>query len=85
MPAFPPRSASYHWSDVEGTPIPLRCRVEQIAVSPQHGGMPARLHRQGQVIGWDTTWLHVCFDPDQRLVILRAHLVRVLDQATGGD
>ena len=46
--------------------------------------MPARLHRQGQVIGWDTTWLPVCFDEDQRLVILRAHLVRLLDQAPGG-
>jgi hypothetical protein len=42
------------------------------------GAMPSRLHQQGQVIGWDTTWLHVCMDHDRALVILRAHLVRVL-------
>jgi hypothetical protein len=61
------------------------CRVEQIAVRLEHGAMPSRLHQQGQVIGRDTNWLHVCFDDDHRLVILRPHLVRVLDQAPGGD
>ncbi|MBV9144174.1 MAG: hypothetical protein JO115_25180 [Pseudonocardiales bacterium] len=78
MPAHP-----YRWSDVEGTPVHLLCRVEQIAVDPQNGALPARLHQQGQVIGWDTTWLHVCMDHDRALVILRAYLVRVLDWPRG--
>lgn len=46
-------------------------------------GLPARLHQQGHVIGWDTTWLHVCMDHDRALVILRADLVRVLDWPRG--
>jgi hypothetical protein len=47
----------------------------------QGGAMPSRLHQQAQIIGWDTTWLHVCFDHDRALVVLRAHLVRVLDSS----
>jgi hypothetical protein len=76
-------ASPYRWSDVEGTPLPLLCRVEQIAVDPQNGALPARLHQQDHVIGWDTTWLYVCMDHDRALVILRAHLVRVLDWPRG--
>jgi hypothetical protein len=85
MPAPSPRFACPPWRDVEGTPIPLGCRIEQIAVSQQHGAMPSRLHQHGQVIARDTHWLHVRFDDDQHLVLLQLHLVRVLDQAPGGD
>jgi len=67
------------WTDAQGTPLPLGCRVEQIAVDQAQGAMRWRLHQQGLVIGWDTTWLHVCFERDRMLVVLRAHLVRVLD------
>jgi hypothetical protein len=45
--------------------------------------MSFRLHQQGQVVGWDTTWLHVCFDHHQVPVLLRSHLVRVLDSPGG--
>jgi hypothetical protein len=84
MPAPSPRPAFHQWRDVEGIPIPLLCRVAQIAVRPEHGAMPSRLHQHGQVIGRDTTWLHVCFD-DHRLVILRPHRVHVLDPTPGGN
>jgi hypothetical protein len=84
MPAPLPRPTSQQWRDVEGTPIPVLCWVEQIAVRQQHGAMSSRGHQHGQVIGRDTHWLHVRFE-DHRLVLLRAHLVRVLDQALGGD
>jgi hypothetical protein len=47
--------------------------------------MSFRLHQQGQVVGWDTTWLHVCFDHHQVPVLLRSHLVRVLDSPGGRD
>lgn len=77
-PGGAPRLALYRWSDVEGTPLALGCRIEQIAVDQAQGAMRSRLHQQGLVIG-DTTWLQVCFDRDQMLVVLRAHLVRVLD------
>jgi hypothetical protein len=85
MPTPPPRPACPQWRDVEGTPIPLGCRIEQITVSQQHGAMPSRLHQHGQVIARDTPWLHVRFDTDHRLVLLQPHLVRVLDQDPGGD
>jgi hypothetical protein len=83
MPARLPRPAFHRWSDVEGTPMALWCRIEQIAVNQPPGGMPSRLHQQGKVIGWDGTWLHVCFDHDHALILLRAHLVRVLDPTPG--
>jgi hypothetical protein len=54
-PAPSPRPAFHQWRDVEGTPIPLLCRVAQIAVRPEHEVMPSRLHQHGQVIGRDTT------------------------------
>jgi hypothetical protein len=85
MPAPSPRPTTHRWCDVDGTPIPLLCRIEQIAVSQQHGAMPSRLHQHGQVIGRDTHWLHVCFDEDHRLVLLQPHLVRVLDHTPGTD
>lgn len=69
MPAPSPRPAFHQWRDVEGIPIPLLCRVAQIAVRPEHGAMPSRLHQHGQVIGRDTTWLHVCFDNLCRVLI----------------
>ncbi|MBV9140506.1 MAG: hypothetical protein JO115_06270 [Pseudonocardiales bacterium] len=71
------------WRDVEGTALPLLCRVEQIAVDPAGGAMSFRLHQQGQLVGWDTMWLHVCFDHHQVPILLRPHLVRVLDSSWG--
>lgn len=71
--------APYQWSDAQGTPRPLGCRVKQTAVDPQRGALRDRLYQHDRVIGWDTTWLHVCFDRDRTLVVLAAHLVRVLD------
>jgi len=83
--ASPLRPASPRWRDVEGTPLPLLCRIEQIAVRPQQGAMPSRLRQHGQVLGWDTHRLHVCFKDERWLVLLQPHLVRVLTQAPGGD
>ncbi len=43
-PAYDP------WRDVDGTPIPVGARVEQVAVAKEHGALSARLHQRGEVI-----------------------------------
>ncbi|MBV9141230.1 MAG: hypothetical protein JO115_09980 [Pseudonocardiales bacterium] len=71
------------FADTAGTPLPLLCRVAQIALDPLGGAVAARLPQQGQVVGWDTTWLPVCVDQDRALVVLRPHLVCALDPFGG--
>ncbi|MGH3722129.1 MAG: hypothetical protein ACRDRI_25465 [Pseudonocardiaceae bacterium] len=83
MPTRPPRPTEDPWRDVDGTPIPLHCGVEQIAVNTEHGALPSRLHQQGHVIGQVPDWLYVRFHDDDHVIRLRAHLVRVL--TTPGD
>lgn len=65
--------------DAEGTTIPFRCRVEQVAVDKAHGAHPSRLHQQGDMIGRSADRVYVRFDCDRQLIALRPHLVRVLD------
>ncbi|MBV8541794.1 MAG: hypothetical protein JO063_04550 [Pseudonocardiales bacterium] len=77
MPAYD------RWRDAEGTPIPPRCRVEQVAVAKEHGALPSRLRKQGQVLGRGTTRLSVRFDGEDHSVSIRPHLVLMLD-APGG-
>jgi hypothetical protein len=67
------------WCDAQGSPLLLGCRVRQIAVDPHRGALPCWLHHLGRVVGWDTTWLHLCRDQHRTLVVLLRHLVRVLD------
>ena len=65
MPTRSPRPAADDpWCGAEGTPIALRCRVEQIAVDPAHGALPCRLYRHGQVVGRGIGLLYVIFDYD---------------------
>ncbi|MBV9012372.1 MAG: hypothetical protein JO272_10035 [Pseudonocardiales bacterium] len=78
MPPRPPRPVDDPWRDAHGTPIALRARVEQIAVDPAHGALPARLHQQGQVIGRGAGLLYVIFDRDGQSANLPPHLLRVL-------
>ncbi|MGH3865328.1 MAG: hypothetical protein ACRDQ4_04165 [Pseudonocardiaceae bacterium] len=73
-----------HWCDVDGTPIPRLCRVEQVAVDAFLGAAPLRLHSYGQVIDRGITRLIVLFDHESRLVHIRPHLVRVLPTPGGG-
>ncbi|MDQ3765058.1 MAG: hypothetical protein M3460_27195 [Actinomycetota bacterium] len=79
MPARPSRPAYNRWRDVDGTPIPEQCRVEQIAVSKEHGALPSRLYKQGRVIGRGINRLYVRFDDEDQLISLRPHLVRMLE------
>jgi hypothetical protein len=83
MPAHPPRITYNRWRDVDGTPIPWLCRIEQIAVSKEHGALPSRLHQQGQVIGRGTNLVYVLFDRGNQMIALRPHLLRVLDTPDG--
>ena len=69
--------------DADGTPIPFKSRVEQIAVDNEHGAQPSRLHQQGQAIGRGTHQLYVRFDRDNHTIALPPHLVRVLDTPDG--
>ncbi len=78
------RPAYERWRDVDGISIPLVCRIEQVAVSNEHGALPSRLHQRGQVIGRGHNRLYICFDGNNQLISLRPHLVRVLDAAPGG-
>lgn len=50
MPASPPPPTP-RWSDIDGTPIPLGCRIEQITVDQDQGAMPSRLHQHARVVG----------------------------------
>jgi len=70
------------WRDATGTPIPRQCRIEQVAVDKNHGALPSRLHKQGQVVGRGLTRLTVRFDDENAPVSLRPHLLRVLDTPT---
>ena len=73
------------WRDADGVPIPQQCRIEQIAVGKEHGALPSRLHKQGEVLGRGTTRLIVRFDHDENAVVrIRPHLVRVLTTPGGG-
>jgi hypothetical protein len=66
------------------TPIALFCQVEQVADNPERTVLPSRLHQQGQVVGRSLDTLYVCF-PDNHVISLRPELLRVLDDAPGGD
>jgi hypothetical protein len=72
MPTYDP------WRDAHGNPIPPHCRVEQVAIAKQHGALPSRRGKQGQVLGRGTTRLNVQFDGEDHPVSIRPHLVRVL-------
>lgn len=72
------RGGSPRWCDVDGTRIPLLCRVEQVRVRRRHGALPSRLYQQGQVIGRCARWLFVRFEADSQLIIIRPYLVRVI-------
>ncbi len=85
MPARVPRPADNPWRDVDGTPIPEQCRVEQIGVNSDYGAMPSRLHQQGRVVGRGKNRLYVRVDVDDKLVSVRPHLVRVLPQRAVSD
>lgn len=77
MPTYDP------WRDSDGHPIPLQCPIEQVAVGKKHGALPSRLHLCGQVVGRSLTRLTVRFDGENKLVGIRPHLVRVLQQQEG--
>lgn len=66
------------WRDADGAPMPQQCRIEQVAVAKEHGALPSRLHKQGQVIGRGKNRLIVRFDSEKNVVRIRPHLVRVL-------
>ena len=84
MPMPPARPASYPWRDIEGTPIPLQSRVEQIAMDAEHGALASRLYQQGQVVGRGAGGLvYIRFDHGNQLIALRPHLLRVLDTPEG--
>ncbi|MGH3869647.1 MAG: hypothetical protein ACRDQ4_26805 [Pseudonocardiaceae bacterium] len=83
MPTRAPRPAYDYWRDVDGTHIPVQCRVVQIAVSKEHGALSSRLHKQGRDVGRGTTRLRVRFDHEAKLVSVRPHLVRVLNTPDG--
>ncbi|MGH3812938.1 MAG: hypothetical protein ACRDUV_10835 [Pseudonocardiaceae bacterium] len=44
----------------------------------EHGALPSRLHKQGEVLGRGTTRLTVRFDDEDTVASIRPHLVRVL-------
>lgn len=83
MPARPPRPAYNRWRDVDGAHLPEQCRIEQVAVSKEHGALPSRLHKQGQVVGRGVNRLSVRFQGEDQPTNLRPHLVRLLDAPDG--
>ncbi len=78
-----PVSTYDRWHDTGGVHIPDECRVEQVAVGKEHGALPSRLHKRGEVIGRGTNRVNVRFDGEAKMVSVRPHLVRVLDLPGG--
>jgi hypothetical protein len=73
------------WRDVDGVPISVGCRVEQVAVAKEHGAHSARLHKHGVVIrrghrGRGHLRLYVCFEGEDAPVSIRPHLVQVVPE-----
>jgi hypothetical protein len=66
------------WHDADGTHVPDRCRVEQTAVATEHGAVPSRLSKQGEVTGRRGYRVHVQFDRESKVASVRPHLLRVL-------
>lgn len=79
----PPRPAFNRWRDVDGSPIPQQCRIQQVTVEKNFGALQSRLHRQGRVVGRGQTRLIVRFDDEDALVRIRPHVVRVLTAPCG--
>jgi hypothetical protein len=77
MTAAARRPAHDRWRDVDGTPVPLFCSIEQVKESPEPAVLPSRLHQQGHVVGESLDSLYVCFR-DNQVVGLPPHLVRLL-------
>lgn len=72
------------WRDVEGTPIPEGCRVQQVEVDRGRGALRSRLHKRGVVISRGRgSRLQVRFDGEATPVSMRPHLVWVLIE--GGE
>jgi len=71
------------WRDADGAPITQHCRIEQVAVHREHGALPSRLHKQGEVLGRGSTRLTVRFVGEKTVVSIRPHLVRVLTTPGG--
>jgi hypothetical protein len=69
------------WRDARGVHIPDGCRVEQVLVAKEYGGLPHRLRKRAQVIGRSrSNRLYVRFDGEDRQVSIRPHLVRVITE-----
>lgn len=72
------------WRDVEGTHIPVGCRIEQVAIAKEHGALTSRLRKRGEVIRWGRgSRLQVRFDGETKPVSIRPHLVRVIALSAG--
>ncbi|MGH8922818.1 MAG: hypothetical protein ACRD0H_31505 [Actinomycetes bacterium] len=69
------------WRDVDGTPIPVGARVEQVAVATEHGALSGRLGTRGVVLRRSATRLVVRFAGQRELARIHPHLVRVITLA----
>jgi hypothetical protein len=81
MPAPPLGSTPLR--DVDGTPITVQSRVEQVAVDKNHGPLLSRLHAWGQVIDRGIHLLYVRFGHGNQLIALPPYHVRVLEAQDG--
>ncbi len=74
------------WRDVDGTPISVGCRVEQVTVHKEYGALSCRLHWLGRVVDRGHSRVGVHFDNrnDDRVVSVRPHLLRVITPRGGG-
>ncbi len=73
------------WRDAEGVHISDGCRVEQIAVRKEHGALPSRLSKRGEVVGRGTHRVTVRFDTETTLAGVRPHLLRVTSAPAPSD
>ncbi len=65
------------WCDIEGTPLALFSRVEQVEEVREPGLLSSRLGQQGEVVGRGLELLFVCF-PDHAVVSLSPQVLRLV-------
>lgn len=73
------------WRDVDGIRVPVSARVVQTGTDARLGALRSRLPARGQVTSKDATRLVVRFDGENQTMIIRPHLVRVIEIEVDGD
>ncbi|MDQ3764251.1 MAG: hypothetical protein M3460_22525 [Actinomycetota bacterium] len=79
------RRAADPWRDAQGTPIPVRGRVEQADIDAGLGALRSQLSKRDRMLRRSATRLVVRFEGETALTRIRPQLVRILPEEGPGD